>query len=884
MQYARLNSFSGLDVVTDSPNAPQNSLAVAENILLRPAGAVRRMPSYGRLWNLNNISTYISETEALRLTLGPSDGSVVLLLQSVNTGMRALLVYDCANQKTLGFHFVGANNGQIPSLQSLIYAAPLWPVSAPPPTLTFVVASGASVTTSYLSEIYGGPQNVFENSNGNHTVIISVLKKNLAPLKRWYFSRIYSEIWMGNGVDTNLIWNNTRTPATGQGYSGGGQLREAGTNTTPTKPLVGSVASLPAADAVQPNVSVITAGTTVLTVGTTTTTIGTSTLTFTADSVNFSGITGHNISARIISAGTSTAISSVRTGAGTAISPFIYTLTLGTTAPQSSADAIVSFVASDYNATGVLTASVTGLGPDANPSLTLAQTPLAGGADKVTVGGHPITMRCTFATTLFDPGPPGSNLGYEGPASALSNEVIGTGNNDFLVTVQQKTGVDARFTKQNIWMLQYIGPAYPIARDGPFIWRKILTVNNANGTYRIKKDFESLEVLDSAPDQSRIPPCTMFEFADDKLWASGNAAEPYRIWLSKTKTDAEQVPEGCDITSYLDVEGKKEEPSRPRVTALRKLESRVQVHTDRSITLIEAGTLRRIVSRSDFGAINPAGLAAWNRPRIPYLASDGVLYELNNTQYYRSEPSASNSWPVLRQNVNVQEINLNPHRCNMVADSTNDIVFLWMPVGDGTNLGCFAMDFASNALTGPHVCPVLFSATPVAAGDTRVVGADESGNLWVVDFGYLFNDKFSDNAPFTQRPVGYNVPASQNGYPRHVLPSGASYDRSFKCVFETQMLDFQTPNDRKGFYSLEWTTVRYSRAIVKVILTSDDGHTKTFDCGEMYGRERNKIAFMISGNAIKVRFEAIVAEDKPFIVRDLTIGYELQANAGGFFF
>lgn len=872
MQYARFNSFSGLNVVTDSPNAPQNSLAVAENILLRPAGAVRRMLSYGRLWNLNNISTYISETEALRLTLGPSDGTVVLLLQSLNTNMRALLVYDCANQKTLGFYFVGANNGQIPSIQSLTADTPVQPVSGPPPTLDYLVASGANVATTSFSGIGNAPQNVFENAGGNHTVGISVLKKNLAPLKRWYFSRIYSEIWMGNGVDTNLI------------YGGGGQLREAGTNATPNKPLVGSVASLPAAAAVQPTASVITAGTTVLTVGTTTTTTGTSTLTFTADPINFGGTAGHNISVSILSAGTSTAISSTRTGAGTSISPFIYTLTLGTTAPQSSADAIVSFVANDYNATGVLTASVTTFGPDANPSLTLAQTPLAGGADEVTVGGHPTTMRCTFATTLFDPGPPGSNLGYEGPASALSNEVVGTGSNDFLVTVQQKTGVDARFTKQNIWMLQYVGPAYPIDPNGPFVWRKILTVNNANGSYQIKKNFQVLEVRDFAPDQGRLPPCTMFEFAGDRMWASGNAAEPYRIWLSKTKTDAEQVPEGCNITDYLDVEGKKEEPSRPRVTALRKLEGRVQVHTDRSITLIEAGTLRRIVSRSDFGAINPACLAAWNRPRIPYLASDGVIYELNNTQYYRSELTASNSWPVLRQNVNVQEINLNPDRCNMVADSTNDIVFLWMPVGDGTNLGCFAMDFVSNALTGPHVCPVLFSANPVAAGDTRVVGADESGNLWVVDFGYLFNDKFTANTAFTLRAAGYSVPQAEVGYPRHVLTGGASYDRSFKCVFETQYLDLQTPNDRKGFYSLEWTTVRYSRAIVKVILTSDDGHTKAFDCGEMYGRERNKIAFMISGNAIKVRFEAIVAEDKPFIVRDLTIGYEMQTNAGGMFF
>lgn len=885
MQYFRLNSFRGLDVVTDSPDAPQNSLAVAENILVRPAGAVRRMPNYARLWLLENLGRYIVGVPAgaTNLELTASDGTVLVLLETEN--MRMIVAYDCASQKCLGSYFLGDSSGRLPQTSQLVGAQPVPGSGGLPPHITTGeggLPSHITFNTGPMGEPLDNPLN---SSQGGFEVTMSIIKKNLTAGKRWYFSRIYEELWMGNGVDPNLIWSNTRTPKTGTGYGGvGGQLREAGTNLTPIKPLVGSVASLPAAAAVQPRVSVITAGTTVLTVGTTTTTTGTSTLTFTADPINFSGTAGHNISVRIISAGTSTAISSTRTGAGTFISPFIYTLTIGTTAALSSADAIVNFVANDYDATGVLTASVATFGPDANPSLTLAQTPLTGGADEVTVGGHPPTMRVRFGATLYDPGPAGLGLGHEGPISALSEEVTGTGTNDFVVTVAARTGVPERFTKQNIWMRQYVGPTYPLNPDGPFVWRKVLTVENANGSYRLKKDFQTLEVSDEAPLQGLIPPCTMFEFAGDRMWGSGNAAEPYRIWLSKLKTETERTPEGCDISSYLDIEGKKEEPSRPRVTALRKLENRMQVHTDRSITLIEASTLNRIVSRSDFGAINPASLAAWNRPRIPYLGSDGVLYELNNSQWYRSEPSASNSWPVLRQNVNVQEISLNPQRCNMVADPTNDIVFLWMPIGNGTDLGCFAMDFAAGALTGPHVCPVLYSANPVAAGDARVVGADESGNLWVVDFGYLFNDKFAANADFTLRAAGYSVPQSEVGYPRHILTGGTSYDRSFKCVLETQMLDLKEPNTRKGFYTLEWSVARYTRAIVKVILTTDDGHTKTFECGEMYGRERNKIAFALSGNAIKVRFEAIVGEDKPFLLRDLTIGWENQSNAGGFFF
>jgi hypothetical protein len=851
MQYARINTFSGLNATDDTTNAPQNSLAVAENIFVRPAGALRRAPAFSKLWNMQNLRSYVEDD----LGLGPGDGVVLLKVQCPQGGsssqrMTVLVAYDCENWTTQGCFFVGRADGSIPTTDDLAGIA-------------FPSTPGA------------GSDPILERQF--NVEVIDIIT-GLAAGKRMYFSRIYSEIWIGNGVDQNWIYN----PSTEQ-------IRPAGTNSTPSKPLVGSVLSLPAAAAVQPTLSVVTAGTTVVTTGTTTTTTGTSTLTFTADPINFSGTAGQNIRVRIIPSGLNTSITSTRTGAGTAISPFIYTLTLGTTAPQSSADAIRSFVAGDYNATGVLSVSVTTFGPDANPALTLATTALTGGSDAVVAGGHPPNSRYRFAATLFDPGPFGVGLGYEGPAGALSDEVIGTGANDFTVTVAQQSGAGIRFTKQNIWMREYLGPSYPINPDGPFVWRKIMTVNNANGSYRITKNFDTLEVSDEAPAQGVIPPCTMFEFAGDRVWASGNAAEPYRIWLSKLKTETEQVPEGCDITSYLDIEGKKDEPSRPRITALNKIETRVQVHTDRSITMIEGSTLNRIVSRSDFGAINPACLAAWSRPEIVYLGSDGVFYKMVNSQYYRSQPAADTGWPIMRKQINIPQLVSDPQKCNMLADATNNIVMAWLPVtvgGDG--FAAFALDLESNALTGPIEWPRLLSCSPVSSGDSKYVGCDYNGDLFVFNLGAMFNDQFSSNSAFQLRENDTQPTYQQraSGLPIFFIDdeTGRWLSRGFKCVFETQYLDFQTPNERKGFYTLEWTVARYTRAIIKIILTSDDGHTQTFDCGEMYGRERNKIAFMISGNAIKVRFEAIVAEDKPFIVRDLTIGYELQTNAGGFFF
>jgi hypothetical protein len=627
----------------------------------------------------------------------------------------------------------------------------------------------------------------------------------------------------------------------------------------------------------------------------TSTTIGTSTLTFTADSINFSGAAGNNIAVRIIASGTSQAIASTRTGAGTTLSPFVYTLTLGTTAAQSSGNAIVSFVASDYNATGVITAAVASQATEANPSLALTQTSLAGGVDGSPTGGHPTTMRCVFACTLSDPGPAGKGLGYEGPISPSSAEVAGTGSNDFLITVKAKTS-DARFTKQNIWMIQYAGPAYPINPDGPFIWRKILTVNNANATYRIKKDFETLEVLDEAPKQGRTPACTMFEVAGDKVWSSGNAAEPYRIWLSKTATETERVPEGCDITSYIDIEGKKEEPSRPRVTALRKLEGRVQVHTDRSVTMVEADSLRRIVSRSDVGALNSSCLASWSRPNIPYLGADGILYELNNTQYYRSDSLTPKAWPVMKEKLITKTLANNPDQATLIADNTNELILVCAPVNAGImsqGLGCFILDTQSGALTGPCVAPGFIAANPTGALDGRFVGIGPGGYLYVLNLGTLHRiDNLLSSGTITKYFAFDAFSNADKGMPYVQVDSQGfvnysglyQYRRAYLAVVETQLIDFQTPNDRKGFYTLEWSSVPASRCILKITLTTDDAQTKVIDMGEIAGKERYKVAFMLSGNAIRIKIEAIVADDKPFVIRDLTLGYELQTNAGGFFF
>jgi hypothetical protein len=1195
MQQSRIKKFGGLNVVEDTSDASAMSLSEAENVLLRPVGALRRMPSYQRAWGLNNLRLHLGG-----LGLTSADGVVMLSVQA--NGMRALVAVDVTNYptavKTLGAYFLGDEQG--------------------------LLATGTAHVADPLVDV-AGPVN------------IEVLRKRLAVGRRWYFHRIYREVWMGNGVDENLIYSQTRTP----------RLRLAGTNQKPAVPIASSVSSLPplpavaakyeatlagpvqlriladqynfpgedgqnlqfgilthAGDTVEiPNVqakrvlalnggsfileadsafvgtsgqvievalvnnplnvqnvyaqrgmmvlgvevvweSLIegvagnnvgvaylpnpgnvapvanvqatlfvtngvggsftveaapaiagTAGNNIrfeivltgldqpisstlngdgsvgnpyeytvfagdevgqrsvadvvayissdslaagivsipggaggtdpdtdvagvdvflsggvdavaeVSIALTSTITGAGTgaapyeyivyhgrtsahssidalRTFVNSDGNAAGIvrilpgtaqadalpdytftlqllTGgvselsFPISSTMTGAGTgsdpfvytltrgvaasdsslqalvqyvnedplragiltttgsgssalanpnavwlqgaltggvdfvpeqSTPISSERSGAGTVTSPFVYVLRLGVRPEHSSASAIKQFVNTDPNALGVLRAQVDAESDEANPGLTQPVGPLSGGVDEVPAGGQPVYLRAAFAVSFYDPGVFGENTGYEGPASFVSAELTGNGGNDFLVTVQgDTTGENARFAQMNIWMRVDVGfPGNAFGSPGPYEWIKVKVVPNQNGSYRIFRNFRKFEVTKEAPLEGRIPPCTMFEFAGQRVWAAGNEKEPFRVWLGKLATESENAPEGVNIRSFLDMGGRKEEPSRPKVTAMRRLETRVQVHTTTSVTVIDAFSLRRIESRSDYGAINPACLAAWSRMSIPYLGSDGVIYELGNLQYYRSNEAGATAWPVLREKADVAELTRNAARCNMLADVTNQIVVAWLPMKGGGELGAFVMDYTANAMTGPHAYPKLLSGNPVSVADSRVFGCDEGGNLLVVDFGGLYERSLEPSPAFTLRAPGYVAPLSEEGFPRYVFEDGRSVDRGIRMVWETQMLDMDMPDQRKGFYALSWTVARYSRGIVTVVVRTDDGQEKRIELGEMYGRERNKVAFAVSGNAIVVRMEVVCGEDRPMVIRDVTLSWESQQNANPF--
>jgi hypothetical protein len=163
MAFQTIQSFKGVDLKTESTDLGGDPMPLrrAEGALLIPDGSLSRMPTYSRLWSINNLREYLPG-----LGLNSASGGVCILLR--NEGRMWLIFYDCTNQQSLGSVYAGPD--------------PDNPVSTTP-TLTA----------------------------GNYTM--QVLATGLATMMRWSGRRSGTIVIVGNGVDQNMALD-TSSPVT----------------------------------------------------------------------------------------------------------------------------------------------------------------------------------------------------------------------------------------------------------------------------------------------------------------------------------------------------------------------------------------------------------------------------------------------------------------------------------------------------------------------------------------------------------------------------------------------------------------------------------------------------------------------------------------------
>lgn len=905
MEYKRLNRFKGIDVSEESTDASEQSLRLAENVVLRPRGSVSRMPPFRKLWNTDPLSNYASS-----LGITASDKTCLLLIQQpppdpapIGVEFKPaffIVAHDFKNNKGMGIFSV------VDISQEL-----------------------GSEFTEFLPDYIPFP-----------SFYITVLKKGLAENKRWFFYRFYDAIVMGNGADENLIYQHARTSM---------RLRTMGSDAQPGAPIVSNESATISAT-IQAEANLVFTGTyynppplvlgeiTVenataapsLTVkwtptdtaggydvqliennastGTTITTSNTShvffnlgrslyysfrvrarygeflsdwtnyrsirtpepnqaiginqgnpsqtagpgttetTTTLKASAgTSFPGETGNHLRIAFVAAGAT--LTSSRSGEGTSTSPLIYTVSgVGSV----TVDAALAYIAADEIISGILTISRAGT---LYAKLTdLAPIALTGGVGEGTPTEAALLNTGEIATSFFDPGVNG--LGFSTGLSVATKvrttgvKTITPGNNS--------SGEFARYAKFRVWYRQLDANPNGLPAN---TWLLLGECDNAPGaTFRaaLPSKLTDESIFFDGTDINRLPPCTMFELCEGKIFASGNPENPTRIWYSQPVHKTELLPEGFNLSKkYIEMPARKEEGSNAKVTHLKAMEQRLQVHTSRGITLVHGSTLVRAYSRSDFGAMNPAAATSWSHHISPYLGADGVLYEMSNQQALKSNIASAASWDFIRSFADTAELERNPWRANVAGDLTNQLVWAWLPckIDGATRLAGFLFDYETKGFSGPITWPGLISTTKLSAIDPRIVGQTEDGNLVVIDSKDINRDEFQPAETFE----GNFLSISPN-----------------KLFFQTQFMDFGVPHEQKAYLEFMFNTVRgsYAENIV-ITLETDEGRTKTFNYGQLRG-ERNKCAFMLSGYAVRLGMEVTLASNRPFVLRDAVLGYDRQ--------
>lgn len=785
MQSQRIKQFSPLNTAKDASDDGHAQLRRAENLLLRPFGGFKRPPKYSRLWSMSTLGSY-------KTALGLNAGHQVALIRIANEGRVILAFLDCATDKSMGMFYagdLGTHSGDL--------------------TLT---AGSAALT---------------------------VLGTGYTAGRRWYGSRFYQQLYLGNGVDPNLVFDLNRTPA----------LRVMGSTVNPARPLVQDVDPL-AKVAPRLIISGHDGGD----------------MTFVANDAFASAGNDGRIQVAIAASGADQAISSTRTGTGAGGDPWIYTITTGTGTGQSAPNSIYLFVIADPNAQGLLTmVSQASTVDDADFAATAAYLTGSLGTGG-SVGFSNVRLR--VKATYFDPGV--NKFGYESAASAISTEVIipSDRNADLAVRLTGNTSGDhARFGFQRVYLSVNNGT-----------WTQVATTANT-GTPLVRIGTDSFFGPNTHQyDQSQPPPCTMFKNVKNRTWFSGNDDNPERVWISAYATLDQVAPEGCDPNFYISLGGREDEPGSTVITAIVPDASYTHVHSLRSIAAVEGTSLNRNVSSVASGAVSDMAWVRWPGGNIYFLGADLVLYQVGGrVPTAEGDPVAPESLLAIRDIVG-RSVTGEASRCVAVPDFEGQMLWFFMP-GTGGQLLAFVYDLLAKGLVGPIYYPRVSAWFRLESADNRLIIVDEAGNLLVMDWTAQGERlmEFPSSAAFTYEDGSYTPPDSLNGFP--VLTTGdGKLKLGHLMVLETGMMDMGRPEERKALYGVMWSTPRNARGHVTITATSDLGHTVTRVYGDVYGRDRHKLLISVSGGAFRLKFECRAAEDRDFTVTDVTLLFEIQGR------
>ena len=634
--------FKPIDGLTETTQLGDGTVTL-KNILLRPLGGMKGPPRYERLWGIGSAATIYATLTGSPLSLTDADNTVALKVS--RQGKCFLFFYNLPARQCRGLFYLGDDG-------------------------------------SYTSGSYD-----FTASSG---LAWSVLARDLDDTSRWYGHRVFKALFLGNGVNDNVIAQLGRSATPGV-------WRKAASNVAPSAPVISLVTPASSTNS-QAYVSF--------------TRTSTKVLTFRAKDTLYPGLSGNNkIRVRISNTGTSNDIVSTLTGQGTVADPYYYTLATGTTALTSSTDAIVTFVNADSRVTSIMEASKSAADA-ASDTANYGPADLENGSGSGTSEGFS-NRTVTFYARYWDPG--AENMGYEGVSSAISNTLVipDSANNDVRVLVPvDSTAEGGRFgfirlfmqfgeTPDEVWLL--INPDDPVPNGLSGTFTRIGSTNGVNltGTQWANNDMGQLTTTGTLPgglstgvdyylrtgnetffattadgpaialssagtgthtftlrskcvqvgtqtpflpaadggemfdDQNRPLPHTLHAFTQDQVWRGGVTDYPERLYASKPSTADEIAPEGVslDDQAFVPVFNQSARGGSGRMTALLASQNRLDIHYDTGITMIDpADTDQRNFTVTAAGAINQTCLTQMEEKGTFLLAKDLFLRRQNVEQ------------------------------------------------------------------------------------------------------------------------------------------------------------------------------------------------------------------------------------------------------------
>ena len=393
-------------------------------------------------------------------------------------------------------------------------------------------------------------------------------------------------------------------------------------------------------------------------------------------------------------------------------------------------------------------------------------------------------------------------------------------------------------------------------------------------------------------DQNQPLPHTYHALVGTQLWRGGIRTQPTTLQVSKPAQADELVPEGSNRKATETVKLSDTQPGSARISAMWAEGTRLHIHTNSGIIVLASPNTDPTQLAEPpvlAGALNGNCLVQWEKNVLYYLGSDLRIYrQADDNLFTKLQASAVDdaSQQYIRDRVDLTELGRRPERAFMFADTAAKMLWFFLPAKDGTLKG-FAHDLMLDGLTGEFDYPKVYDLARMESNRPELLFGDEAGNLFVwnteaqSDIGNAFPSTstltpYSTSAPVPDEWAGYgHVDYDHNGDGTPSRFYGAA-----ETILQTGYFDLSTPERRKAFQALIFRTVRNSRGFVEVKLTGLGGDEVTFVYGDMgeVPRADHRADLMLCDSAISVQLRIISAQDKPWIIRDLSILWQSQGT------